>query len=214
MIHARFSLPHVEGHSCRLLWSAVLISVLRDLCAGGYRSRERRDAERWVGDFPTKDFKTVCQLADLDPGRVHEWLSGLIPLPIGERRKNAAERLGCKPTQIGNALMFRQQSVVETGSEPGSTSNAGQDPKTGSISPISLTQRRDRVAEMFDRGIPPSDMPEMFAADGHRVSMDTVRNDIRHLRRMGRIDYTRPPAGSPPASPVIPSIHREEEYTE
>ena len=212
MIHARFSLPHVENHSCRLLWSAVLISVLRDLCAGGYRSRERRDAELWVGKFPSGDFCTVCHLADLHPNRVHDWFSALIALPIGERRRNAAERLGCKPAQIGNALMVRQQSYMDAGSEPDSGSNAGQGPNAGSSTPISITQRRDRVAEMFEGGIPPSDMPDIFAGNGHCVPMDTVRNDIRHLRRKGRIDYMRPPANSPPVNPAPPSVHHEEEY--
>ena len=206
MIHARFSLPHVENHSCRLLWSAVLISVLRDLCAGGYRSRERRDAELWVGKFPSGDFCTVCHLADLHPNRVHDWFSALIALPINERRSNAARRLGCKPAQIGNALTIRQQNIVDAGSEPDSGPNAG------STTQISITQRRDRAAEMFEDGIPPSDMPDMFAADGHRVSMDTVWNDIRHLRRKGRIDYTQPPASSPPANPAPSSAHHQEEY--
>ena len=212
MIHAHFSLPHVEGHSCRLLWSAVLISVLRDLCAGEYRSRDRRDAERWVGEFPAKDFKTVCHLAGLDPSQVHEWLSGLIPLPIDERRKKAADRLGCKATQIGNALMVRQQTVVDTVPEANSASTAEQEARTTNTIPNSLTQRRDRVAEMFKDGVSSADMPGIFAAEGIHVPFDTIRNDIRHLRKIGRIEYMRPPTSTPPANPAPPSAHSEEEY--
>ena len=212
MIHAHFSLPHVEGHSCRMLWSAVLISVLRDLCAGGYRSRERRDAERWVGDFPTKDFKTVCQLADLDPSQVHEWLSGLIPLSIDERRNNAAARLGCKPTQIGNALMVRQQRVVDTDPQTDIASHAGQGPETSSATVISLTQRRDKGAGMIEGGMSPTGMPDALADEGIRVPMNTVWNDLPHLRKKGRIDCTRPPASTPPSNQTPPSAHSEEEH--
>ena len=188
MMHTRVPLPHVEARACRNLWSAVLLSVVRDLCKTGDRSRDRSEAERWIGGWPSRDFRTVCHLAGIEPDWLHGALLQLMALPVAERRHALAARLDCQPGQIGISLMVRQQSLENPESEAPETGRRAQ---KGGSAPISAGARRARIEAMFVQGLPPSDMPRMFAASGNAVSMGMIWNDIRHLRAKGRIGYVR-----------------------
>ena len=194
-------LPHVDPLACRDLWSAVLLGVLRDLCAPQPRSLARDAAETWVGDWPRRDFRTVCHLAGIEPDWLHGALFSLVSRPVEERRRHLATLLGCQPGQVGLRLMMRQTAVED---RQESTGDAERDTEQGTEQgteqaltpapvPIGPEARREQIAAMFDQGTTPSDMPQAFATEGHAVPMAQVWNDIRHLRATGRIGYLREP---------------------
>ncbi|WP_419738598.1 hypothetical protein [Ruegeria sp.] len=61
-----------DAQACRALWQAVLVRMLRDLASDSYSTaRERGEAERWVGDYPSRAFRDTCELAGFDPGHIH-----------------------------------------------------------------------------------------------------------------------------------------------
>lgn len=75
-----------EPEICAALWFSVLNTVVIDLSRGTarYEPIERTDAERWVGDFPSGDFREVCRLAGINPDAAH---SGFRKLIERERKK-------------------------------------------------------------------------------------------------------------------------------
>ena len=66
-----------KGCAERALWQAVLLSMVHDLCIKGRFSTARREAETWVGEYPTRHFKLVCLLAGFDDEAVWDRLSAL-----------------------------------------------------------------------------------------------------------------------------------------
>ena len=93
-----------EIHAYQALWRAVLQRLLRDLCEEErQRSHDRRaglarqEAESWIGTFPRREFCTVCDLLDLDPGVTHARLSALVRLPLSERRTIVRRTLALFP---------------------------------------------------------------------------------------------------------------------
>lgn len=68
------------------LWATVLHSLVHDICAPHRDPFARRDAERWVGEYPCSDFREVTSLAGFDPDAVWEKLSKIIALPHEDRR--------------------------------------------------------------------------------------------------------------------------------
>jgi len=93
-----------EIHAYQTLWRAVLQRLLRDLCEEErQRSHDRRaglarqEAESWIGTFPRREFCTVCDLLDLDPGVTHARLSALVRLPLPERRTIVRRTLALFP---------------------------------------------------------------------------------------------------------------------
>ncbi len=71
------SRPHIDPLGCRDLWRSVLLTAVRDLCSGPAQWRERQAAELWVGAYPRRAFREVCDLAEIDPFRVHRVLRAL-----------------------------------------------------------------------------------------------------------------------------------------
>ena len=56
----------------RLLWQAVLYRVLQDLQNdSGHAYSDYRDARRWVGEYPSRDFQYICSLAGIDADFLH-----------------------------------------------------------------------------------------------------------------------------------------------
>lgn len=56
----------------RQLWRHVLYAVYSDLNLPGENIRQDcSSARRWVGTFPSSDFRMVCDLAGFDPEFVH-----------------------------------------------------------------------------------------------------------------------------------------------
>lgn len=54
------------------LWQHVLLAIMGDLQSSSEQMlRERSFARRWVGMYPSRDFRMVCDLAGLDPDGVH-----------------------------------------------------------------------------------------------------------------------------------------------
>lgn len=54
------------------MWLAVLNRVVQDLTNDSNHAYEDfRTAQRWVGDYPSKDFKEVCALAGIEPDFLH-----------------------------------------------------------------------------------------------------------------------------------------------
>ncbi len=79
--HQRFA------HAERSLWVSVLLAMVHDLHVGNYK--DRTDAERWVGTFPTADFTLVVTLAGLEPDSVWERLRHVCAMTTKERRQFA-----------------------------------------------------------------------------------------------------------------------------
>ncbi|WP_143155535.1 hypothetical protein [Loktanella atrilutea] len=56
----------------RQLWRHVLYAVFSDLESSSEHVRQNRIfARRWVGKYPSRDFRMVCDLAGFDPDLVH-----------------------------------------------------------------------------------------------------------------------------------------------
>ena len=54
------------------MWQAVLYRVVQDLTNDSNHAFEDfRTAQRWVGDYPSKDFREVCTLAGIEPDFLH-----------------------------------------------------------------------------------------------------------------------------------------------
>ncbi|NSY37534.1 hypothetical protein GKC28_04580 [Leisingera sp. ANG59] len=54
------------------LWQHVLLAVLADLQTTSVHNRSRReDAIAWIGGFPSRDFRAVCDLAGIEPKQTH-----------------------------------------------------------------------------------------------------------------------------------------------
>lgn len=81
-----------ESLACLTLWRRVLLGVVNDLCGVGVDRAGLQEAERWVGKWISTDFREVCELAGVDPGRTHAELSALIPLSPRERRAEVRAR--------------------------------------------------------------------------------------------------------------------------
>jgi hypothetical protein len=82
------------GHPERRLWATILLSMVHDLCAPHRNFRARQDAERWVGPFPSADFREVASLAGLEPQATWDRMSALAALPFEDRnwvRDNATQ---------------------------------------------------------------------------------------------------------------------------
>ncbi len=75
-----------DPRACATLWRRVLLTVVTDLCGSGVNRAGMRAAERWVGDWISRDFREVCELAGVDPGRTHSELGALLRLTPRERR--------------------------------------------------------------------------------------------------------------------------------
>lgn len=77
-----------SGQAERALWQNVLLSVVVDLCAQGGRHKDARiTAQRWIGDFPSRDFRLVCFLAGFEPEAVWPVLHRLAQLPVEKRKR-------------------------------------------------------------------------------------------------------------------------------
>ena len=54
------------------LWHHVLLAILSALQSPSEQARQAQEfARRWVGQYPSKDFRMVCDFAELDPDCVH-----------------------------------------------------------------------------------------------------------------------------------------------
>ena len=85
------TLPSFEGKIFRTaegehkLWTSVLLCIVHDLSEAG-NIMDRAAAERWVGTFPSRDFREVCELAGFDPEAVWSRLHKFCQLPAKERK--------------------------------------------------------------------------------------------------------------------------------
>ena len=82
----------MDPRACRTLFHRVLLTVVTDLCGAGVDRAGLREAELWVGQWMSRDFREVCELAGVDPGRTHSELSALLPLSPRERRAEIRAR--------------------------------------------------------------------------------------------------------------------------
>ena len=74
----------------RRLWQSVLLNVFRDLCAKGdsaFAYNARMMAQRWVGDFPSRDFKMVCDLCGFEPAATHMRMMEITRMSLLEREQ-------------------------------------------------------------------------------------------------------------------------------
>ena len=68
------------------IWRAVLVRMIRDLMSPSYAcASDRTDAERWVGAWPSADFRSVCELAGFEPTRVHRVMKAICDISPMER---------------------------------------------------------------------------------------------------------------------------------
>lgn len=83
------SLSEISSASCATpeasLWACVVLGAVRDLCAPGRFSNNRRDVERWIGTFASQDFKLVASLAGYDPEVLWARLDWLRSMPVQDR---------------------------------------------------------------------------------------------------------------------------------
>ena len=86
-----------ESLACLTLWRRVLLGVVSDLSGAGVDRARLHEAERWVGDWISRDFREVCELAGVDPDRTHAELRALIALSPRERRAEVRARRRAGP---------------------------------------------------------------------------------------------------------------------
>lgn len=86
-----------ESLACHTLWRRVLLGVVSDLCDVGVHPAELREAELWVGNWISTDFREVCELAGVDPGRAHAELRALLTLSPRDRRAEVRSRRHAVP---------------------------------------------------------------------------------------------------------------------
>ena len=53
------------------LWKNVLHRLVQDALGKGCTSAERTNALSMIGDWPSRDFREICELAGFDPDYVH-----------------------------------------------------------------------------------------------------------------------------------------------
>lgn len=85
--------PEQES-ACRGLWAAVLLRQIED--ATGPEGGDCRSAISWIGAFPSRNFKMVCDLAGVDPDAAHERALRLIAeadVRRAEERRQKARKL-------------------------------------------------------------------------------------------------------------------------
>ena len=82
----------VDPKACRKLWLHVLTTIVRDLLKPHWSS-VRRDAESWIGDRPSPDFREVCELAGVEPSVVHAGLNRFRRLPREDRKSEVRVHL-------------------------------------------------------------------------------------------------------------------------
>jgi len=62
------------------LWQQVLLTLLTDLSSPIISPESRQNQEyarRWVGTYPSRDFRMVCELAGLEVEPTHRYLRQL-----------------------------------------------------------------------------------------------------------------------------------------
>ena len=70
-----------ESDEERNLWATVLQVAINDATdQKGCTHREHVEARRWIGQFPSRNFRTVCFLAGLDPDATHGRLKRALDL--------------------------------------------------------------------------------------------------------------------------------------
>lgn len=98
----------VTSKAERRLWATVLLSIVHDLCAPHRNFRDRQTAERWVGTYPSSDFREVVSLAGLDPQATWDRMNAMAVLPFEDRiwvRDNATQvKRGRDKTRIDEGL--------------------------------------------------------------------------------------------------------------
>ena len=53
------------------LWVRVLHRLVQDALGKGCTAAEHSDAVSMIGDWPSRDFREICELAGFDPDYVH-----------------------------------------------------------------------------------------------------------------------------------------------
>lgn len=62
----------------RRMWAAALWQAVTDLASSSeYARADREDVVRWIGSYPSRDFRDVCSMAGFDADAVHERLKNL-----------------------------------------------------------------------------------------------------------------------------------------
>ena len=56
------------------LWVRVLHRLVQDAFGKGCTAAEQSDAVSMIGDWPSRDFREICELAGFDPDYVHDAL--------------------------------------------------------------------------------------------------------------------------------------------
>ncbi len=68
------------------LWHHVLLAILADLQSTSELARQAQEfASRWVGRDPSRDFRMVCDFANLDPDCVHRHFKRLADMEQSDR---------------------------------------------------------------------------------------------------------------------------------
>lgn len=80
----------VAGLHDQRLWRAVLARVVRDVLEVGCKREDRIEAERWIGAYPSSDFRQVCELSGYDHRLTFAVLKSICEMPVASR----AERFG------------------------------------------------------------------------------------------------------------------------
>lgn len=113
-----------------VLWQAVLLNQVRDLflvrvwknASKGqviHKPKDCLDAERWVGSYPSQNFKLVCDLAGFDAAAVHERMSRILALPVEIRAKVNFGRFGGDQGQLWSQIQSLEEALKQDGWEEG-----------------------------------------------------------------------------------------------
>lgn len=93
------------------LWQNVLLAVVSDLKSAGNNSyHDRQLAIRWVGAFPSREFRMVCDLAGINSQRTHRVLTDLVERGAGRPITGRHSEPVAPLAQIGMACLGSRRS--------------------------------------------------------------------------------------------------------
>jgi hypothetical protein len=89
-------MKHSQNSDYQRIWAAVLCQMIRDLSSADLSiNGRRRNAERWIGTFPSNSFKEVCANAGVDYRHVFTHLRSICATPTEQRRDTLKKFAAC-----------------------------------------------------------------------------------------------------------------------
>jgi tetratricopeptide (TPR) repeat protein len=180
-----------SGQPERRLWESILLSMVHDLCAPHKNFSARQNAERWIGSYPSADFRQVVSLAGLDPQATWDRLSAMAALPFEDRtwvRDNATQVKNERRKTLHLLLRTVQKSLgsgnIDSAIQAAQSllTTAPYDPRVLALNAQCMAVVGDHLAaiQIYDRLLTQQDSGVIWAAKARSLMA------LGHYRRASR----------------------------